>query len=313
MITPALLLAAGLAGAASSSAAPDPKALASFAFDASRPAQERIADIPGWLLERWRAIDEAPDYRSYAPTAADRAAWAQTVAGLPPRLRRALDERLIAAYFVSGLKGNGITDWTLDASSRVYVYMILNPTAFRRTLSETLTERDRSVFTGEAAVAVDAGPGGSGMLYAVAHESAHAFDYVSGLTPFTDPGAAAALSRSTTTAWDVWASYRQPRTEEEFPARTRLRFYGFQPPELEAAQAPDVYAQLARSPFVSLYGSANWADDAAELFVFRHLTGTLGRPYRILVGPPGRRAVIERWGDPRVRERAARVLAPLYD
>lgn len=191
--------------------------------------------------------------------------------------------------------------------------MVFNPAAFQQTLSQTLTRREHSVFRGKAAVSIDAGKGGSGMLYSVAHESAHAFDYVAGLTPYTDGGVAEALSRPTGVSWDVWDSYRQPRPENDFPLRSSLHFYGFNPPSLKASQAAQVYAQLSSSPFASLYGSVNWADDAADLFVFQHLTVALGRPYRIqLRGPGGIRTVAEPMSNPRVRDRAAKILAPIY-
>ena len=299
--------------APASAAPPNPKSFSSFSFDASRPAAERIADMPRWLVKWWSEADGAPHYRSYRPTAAERRVWSQAVEGLPARMRAVLDERLIAAYFVSGLKGNGITDWALDSSSRVYVYMVFNPASFQQTLSQTLTQRERSVFRGKAAVSIDAGKGGSGMLYSVAHESAHAFDYVEGLTPYTDGGVAEALSRPTGVSWDVWDSYWQPRPENDFPLRSSLHFYGFSSPSLKASQAAQVYAQLSSSPFASLYGSVNWADDAADLFVFYHLTVALGRPYRIqLRGPGGIRTAAEPMSNPRVRDRAAKILAPIY-
>ncbi|MDE2489810.1 MAG: hypothetical protein KGM24_03125 [Elusimicrobia bacterium] len=289
-------------------AAPDARALASYRFDASRPADRRVARIPDWLLALWRQADGAPGYRAYAPTPAQRRILAETVDGLPPRLREALDERLIAFYFVKNLKGNGLTDWVLDASSRTYVYMLLNPAGFDESLSAALTGRERSAFRGKADVRVDAGPGGSGMLYTVTHESAHAFDYVRGLTPYTEPRLGELLGRAAPNGWDVWESYANPRPADDFPARAKLRFYGFGAPELAAAEAPAVCAQLAASPFASLYGSRTWAEDAAELFVARHLTQDLGRPLRLICGGKS----YEPMKNPRVRARAEKLLASIY-
>jgi len=219
-------------------------------------------------------------------------------------MREAMSERLIAFYFVQNLKGNGITDWVLDASSRTYTYMILNPAAFDKTLSQVLTERERSVYRGAADVSVDAGPGGSGIVYTVAHEGTHAFDYVRGLTPYVEGGLAARLAMRGTLSWDVWKAYGSPRPEDDFPAREKLHFYGFGAPELDAAEAPAVCAQLARSPFASLYGSRAWAEDVAELFVAYHLTHDLGRPDRLICGGKA----YEPMSNPVVAARAKRVL-----
>jgi hypothetical protein len=304
-----LLLALILLGARASAAETrDARALASYAPDFSRPLAARAAPIPGWLLALWSRADEAPAYADHALTPKEKREFAAALDGLPPRMREVLSERLIAFYFVSNLKGNGITDWVLDASSRTYVYMILNPAAFDKTVSQVLTERERSAFRGVPDLAVDAGPGGSGILYTVAHECAHAFDYTRGLTPFTEGGLAARLGVKAPASWDVWRAYGRPLPKNDYPARAKLHFYGFGAPELDAAEAGPVCAQLAGSPFTSLYGSRSWAEDAAELFVARHLTRDLGRPYRVLCGGK----VYEPMSEARVARRAERILAPLY-
>ena len=283
--------------------------LASFTFDMSRPLADRVAPIPDWLLKLWREEDKTPAYADRALTPKEKREFAAALAGLPARMREAMNERMIAFYFVSNLKGNGLTDWVLDSSSRTFTYMILNPSAFDKTLSQLLTERERSAFRGAADVAVDAGKGGSGILYSVAHECAHAFDFTRGLTPFTDPGEAELLGVKAPASWDVWREYFRPLPDNDYPARAKLHFYGFGGgAALEASEAPAVCTQFAASPFASLYGSRSWAEDAAELFVARHLTKDLGRPYRLLCGGK----LLEPMTNPRIAARADRILAPLY-
>lgn len=296
-----------LSSARAAEPAPDLHALSSYSFDASRPTAERVERIPDWLLAAWKKADEAPEYRAYLPTKEERRQFASALDGLPADMRRTLRERLIAFYFVENLKGNGITNWALDASSRTYVTMILNPAGFRKTLSQILTERERSAFRGAPDLEVDAGPGGSGIVYTASHECAHAYDYVRGLTPFVEPRLAKRLGQVAPAGWDVWESYSAPRREDDYPLRAKLAFYGLGGPNLDAADAPAVCAQRAASPFVSLYGSRSWAEDLAELFVARHLVRDLGRPYRVTCGGrtdeplTGRRAA-----------RAERALTPLY-
>jgi hypothetical protein len=266
--------------------------------------------MPPWLLKAWRELDAAPQYRPYSPTRKEKQEFDRNLEQLPAAIKDAMRERLIAFYFIENLKGNGLTDWVLDASSRSYVYVVINPVVFRQSLAQTLAERDRSAFRGKVELSVDAGKGDGGIVYALAHESLHAYDYIVGITPFTEPDVAP-LRPAPALPWEGWSAYDAPSAESDFAARSRLRFYGFRPPELEAAQAPRVYEDLAKSPFVSLYATRNWADDAAELFVFQHLTQTLGRPYRIMVRGKGGSEAIEPMKSPRVRERAARILKPL--
>lgn len=286
---------------------PDPKALSSYAFDAGRP-YPRLGTIPPWLLELWARQDEAP-YEAYSPTPEEAKVVQAAFDGLPDPMKKAMSERLIAVYLVKGLKGNGITDWTLDASSRPFVYMILNSAGLSQSLSQLMTERDRSAFRGPAEIAVEAGDG-PGILYSVAHESAHAFDYVRGVTPFTEPGLYAALhpGREAPKSWDVWADYGKPKAGSDYPLRSKFRFYGFGDPELEPAQAGQACAQWAASPFASFYGSRSWAEDLAELFVLRHLSEDLGgKLVRRCDGKEYRP-----WDSPKVRSRAMRLLEPLY-
>lgn len=292
-------------------AQPDLKKLSSYAFDGTRPLADRVEEMPPWLLKAWREMDESPQYRPYHPTKREKREFDRNLAKLPAAMTNAMKDRLIAFYFIENLKGNGLTDWVLDASSRSYVYVVINPVVFRQSLSQTIAERDRSAFRGSVELSVDAGAGDGGIVYALAHEALHAFDYIVGITPFTEPDVAT-LRPTPVLPWEGWSAYDSPLAESSFAARPRLRFYGFKPPELEAAEVAQVYHALEKSPFVSLYATRNWADDAAELFVFQHLTRTLGRPYRIRVrGKDGSELMIEPMESARVRERATRILKPL--
>jgi hypothetical protein len=264
--------------------------------------------MPSWLLQLWKDTDQMP-YEAYTPSAPEAEMLSSAFAGLPASMKKTLSERVIAVYLVKGLKGNGITDWALDASSRPYVYMIINPAGFRQTLSELMTERDLTLFRGKADLKVEAG-GKPGILYTVAHESAHAFDYVKDATPYTEPHFGEVLGKKSggTASWDVWADYAKPKPEADYPLRTKLHFYGFGAPELDAAQSDALCSQWAASPFASFYGSRSWAEDLAELFVLRHLTQDLHQPLRRLCGGK----VIAPWDNPKVRARAQRLLEPLY-
>lgn len=265
--------------------------------------------IPPWLLKGWSDYDETTAYAAYEPSAEETRVLSAAFAGLPMPMRKVLDERLIGVYFIKGLKGNGATTWVLDASSRTFVYIILNPAGFSQTLSELMTERDRTLFKGPADLTVEAG-GRKGILYTVAHESAHAVDYVISATPFTDPELYK-LRHSTTSiagGWDAWVEYWKPKPAADYPLRSKLHFYGFGAPELEPAQSAELCAQWAASPFASFYGSRSWAEDFAELFVLRHLTQDLKLPLRRRCGGK----TYSPWDHPKVRARAKKLLAPLY-
>ena len=294
--------------AARAAAPPDQFTLKSYDFDASLPLP-RVRPIPPWLLKMWADLDESP-YEAYMPTAPEAKQLAAAFAGLPGPMKSVLSERLVAVYFVKGLKGNGLTNWMLDASSRPYVYMILNPAGFHQTLSGLLTERDHTLFHGPVDLMVVAG-NLPGIVYTVTHESAHAFDYVRSVTPFTEPHYYEVLHSSLPVkiGWDVWANYTLPVPEADYPLRAKLHFYGFGAPELDPSQAAQLCAQWSASPFASFYGSRSWAEDLAELFVLRHLTQDLHQPLRRACGGKS----YAPWDNPKVRARALRLLKPLYE
>ena len=52
---------------------------------------------------------------------------------------------------------------------------------------------------------------------------------------------------------------------------------------IKISKARRIYEELAETPFLSLYGSQNWAEDFAEMFTWRYFTKTLGQPYEINV------------------------------
>ena len=286
---------------------PDSKVLKSYDFDDSIPLP-RLRPMPPWMLQKWMDLDEMP-YEAYTPTSREAKILDAAFAVLPAPMKKVLSERVIAVYLVKGLKGNGITEWVMDSSSRTYAYMILNPAGFGQTLSELMTERDLTLFRGPADLKVEAGDL-PGIYYTVAHESTHAFDFVRDVTPYTEPAIYEARHPGSKAAahWDVWSEYAKPRPEADYPLRTKLRFYGFGAAELDASQEAELCSQWAGTPFASFYGSRSWAEDLAELFVLRHLTQDLHQPLRRSCGGK----VYSPWDNPKVRARAQKLLKPLY-
>ncbi|MCX5797492.1 MAG: hypothetical protein NTY77_18525 [Elusimicrobia bacterium] len=192
----------------------------------------------------------------------------------------------MGVYFVKNFTGNGMSDWLLDESGQVYAWLVLNPAAFRKTISETLAAREASVFKGDAGVTVDCGTRYQGVLYTILHEGLHVYDYVRGVTPYVEDMVVYATrgGQGLGVSWDVWQSKNEPRPGSDYPGRDKLRFYGLGGgPAIPAADAAKVYKGLMNSPFPSLYGSRSWAEDAAELFTFYHLTRALKQPYAIRV------------------------------
>lgn len=281
-----------------------------YGYNPSSSLEDRIGAMPAKLLEEYRLMDGRPDYKAYTPSPAEKALVLEYLRLMPPAVERIFREKCAGLYFVEGFMGNGMTSWVADGSGKLYFHMALNPAAFRQTLSETMSERERSCFIPAKGwkVSVETGEKYKGLAYAIFHEGTHAVDYLAGITPLVDPGLPAAyrparhFDRGLFTG--AWAAHSKPAPGGDYQDRDKLAFYGLGGgPKIPVDRAPSVYEGLNGSSFVSLYGSKSWAEDFAELTAYALIVRKLGQPYRIKVtgpdvlmvsepmnGPAGRRA-----------------------
>ncbi|MBI5882987.1 MAG: hypothetical protein HZB91_07780 [Elusimicrobia bacterium] len=265
--------------------------LKSYIFDPKTPLESRIGPCQDFLVKLMREFDDRPDYQAYEPTPEERALLVGHVQGLPQGMRKAFQERLVGLCFIKPFTGNGMASWLVDEDKNLFVNIILNPAGFEKSLSAVLTARDASLFKGDAGVKLDCGDKDKGILYTLLHEGTHAFDYIRGITPYVDDSLTYMLreGKGLDAKWDVWDGYSKPGKEADFPMRKKLKFFSLGGgPLLKPKEAGEAYRQLARSPFASLYGSQSWAEDAADMGVFYHLTQKLKQPCRVTVpGPEG--------------------------
>ena len=291
------------------------KQLKSYDFDPKSPLESRIGPCPGFLVDFMKNMDNKTDYQSYTPTPQETELIRGYFAALPAPMRRAYQERLVGIYFIRNFTGNGMSDWLMDEAGQVYAWLVLNPAAFPKTISETLTAREASVFKGDAGVTVDCGTKYQGVLYTILHEGLHVYDYARGVTPYVEDTVvyAARSGKGRGVSWDVWKNINKPRSDADYPERDKLRFYGLGGgPAIPAADAVRLYKGFVKSPFPSLYGSRSWAEDAAELFTFYHLTRALKQPYAIRVA--GKESLtIEPMKSGKVLSRAESLYGSLYE
>lgn len=290
----ALLLAAACSGKPEQPGLPEMARLELYNYSPAASLEDRIGLIPARLLEIYRALDNNYGYKPYLPTPQEKALLLEYLALMPPAYGRVFREKCAGLYFVEGLIGYGVTSWVVDGEGRLYFTMILNPAALRETLSETMTNRERSCFIPESGqgVAVDAGVKYKGLAYALFHEAAHALDYIEGVTPCTDqdqPERYRAVPRPDGGLFtEAWESYSKPFPRNDFLFRDKLTFYGFGGgPKINIFDAYGAYSGLSGSPFVSLYGAKSWAEDFAELTAYGLIAGKLGQPYRVKLSMKG--------------------------
>jgi hypothetical protein len=172
----------------------------------------------------------------------------------------------------------------------VYAFIAINPATLREGMSEWMTAREASCFSGAstgagaAEVFVDCGTAYKALLYILAHECGHVADYVYHYTPYTEPAIEELGLGVSGTPFveNIWAEYAKPGERADFPGRTDVTFYGLGGgPKIPIANAGDLYLGLSNSPFPSLYAAQNWAEDFAECFTWYFFTDRLGQKYKV--------------------------------
>jgi hypothetical protein len=183
-----------------------------------------------------------------------------------------------------------MTNLVLDSSDKVHAFIAINPAMLRTGLSEWMTSREASCFSGAStaagspAVFVDCGTSYKALLYALAHECSHVADYVFHYTPYTEPAIKELGLGVAETPFvkNIWLDYAKPEERADFPRRADITFYGTGGgPKIPLDSAADLYRGLSNSPFPSLYAAQNWAEDFAECFTWYFFTDRLGLPYKV--------------------------------
>ena len=301
----AAVLLAGLAGCASQGKGGELRKriadtpamnLTTYKFDPATPMAERIGPAPKFVLEHLREVDGRDDYAAYEPTETDVALTLEYLDLLPAWFDAMLVERLVGIYFVENLLGSAFTEFVLDKDDTVYAFIAVNPATLGTGLSEWMTVREASCFSGASSgtggsaaadavqVFVDCGTTYKGLLYALVHECGHVADYVYHYTPYTDPAIAELGLGVADTPFveNIWTEYAKPEGRADFAGRTDVTFYGTGGgPKIPIAGAAELYQRLSNSPFPSLYAAQNWAEDFAECFTWYFFTDRLGQSYRV--------------------------------
>lgn len=270
------------------------KRFENYSFDPSLPLIDRVEKVPDIVLSYYRKMDEAPSYAAYAPSREEMREIERCLAALPGVHRRVLEEKLLGIYFIDNFLGSGMADYVLDEDDDMYLILIFNPLTLKAGLSEYVSYKENTCFVQDdpaIEIEIELGDSYSGFMYILMHETTHCIDYIERFTPFVEPHLAELQGRGghdTSFSGTVWEAYDKVRENVPFAYKDRVTFYGFcGGPKLKLSEAVEVYRGLARTPFVSLYSSFNWAEDFAEYVTYYYFVHGLGLKYRITVRKNG--------------------------
>lgn len=249
-------------------------------------AINKIGIIPQLLLDTLKKWDNDSSYTPFIPDSNQINVFAKSISQLPPLNRKALEKRLLGIYFIKNFKSSGMTDFARDSSGVLFFYFVFDSRLFDETVRQRATMKENSCFIQKSrSIRIECGENISAVLFSLLHESTHAVDLVYQITPFPHrilstlrmyPKFTSGFSQP------IWDSFRNPKREYEFLGRDSLTFYGFNNgPKHRIEEAKGLYYYFQETPFASLYGSLNWAEDLAELVTFYHLTQIMGTNYKI--------------------------------
>ncbi len=264
--------------------------LKNYSFDPSSSVESRVKNIPGFVLDYLKKLDEKEDYKNYPLKEEEMNIIIDSINKLPELHKKVFKERLLGIYFVDNFLGSGFAEWVLDDNKQVYCFMVFNPKVLKNNISDWITHKENTCFINDnpdISIEIDCGTAYNGFLYILLHESTHIVDYVKIITPYVEEALIGILGMKIETkefTQGIWADYSIPEKDYDYNYRKSITFYGFGGgPKINISDSGNVYKQLSQTPFVSIYGSKSWAEDLAEFLAFYHLTQKLNQPYTITV------------------------------
>ncbi|MDH5654307.1 MAG: hypothetical protein OEZ34_00230 [Spirochaetia bacterium] len=261
------------------------------------------------LLNYMKKLDGKEIYSFYSPTESDKKTIQFSIDLLPPLIKQNLQERVIGIYFINHFISTGYTDWVIGHDGKIYSVILINPDVFKMNVSEILQKREKTCFQSNSSsvkIKIHAGKQ-SAFDYILLHEAVHSADYSHRISDIDEESynqIKPFIKRKFKPVDTIWNSSNTPYKHFDFQNRENISFYGFRKgPHLTLDQAPDLYADLQKSPFASLYGSQYKVEDLAELVTMYHLSIIQGNEYAIEISSPKIRMKIHPLQSQKVKKR----------
>lgn len=269
------------------------------------------ADLQSFLSAYGRSQQQACTLTEASPDL--KADLTQALATLPASLISTLSKSVLGIFFADGLGASGLTDMVAlgDGSTNIGFIIVLDRQAFAHVSANTWASwKENSAFMADTQVHIDVCIAEQendhrlqAMRFLLLHEFGHVLATMTDICPkewtLPLPKLAGHFSKH---SWQTSGS-KSIRPEQNFPHREKISFY--RPPALHARQAVDLYRDLARTAFPTLYASMDVQEDFAECFATYVHTQLLGQPYRLQVRVGDTLAFTsdDFWASPRASEK----------
>ena len=242
--------------------------------------KNRIAVAPESIFKKF--IDAGMQPTNHELTGVEQEKIAEAFSLLPPLHIKILKENLHSISFMDNMPNTALTSPVESADSIKKFNITFRAGILNETISEWATWKEKSLYDATTKpsleIKIDAG-NLDAFVYVLLHEATHVVDAVLKLTP--DAEEDENLVQHTPYTKNIWRLFNSPTAifTNSILEKTRFRSGKVQP----ITSAKEIYNELEKTPFVSLYGMASWYEDIAELVTIYHLTNKLNQPFVVYV------------------------------
>lgn len=246
--------------------------------------ENRIAIAPETVFKKF--FDAGMNPTNHELTDIEQEKIAKAFSLLPPLHVKILKENLHSISFMDNMPNTALTSPVISADSIKKFNITFRAGILNETISEWATWKEKSLYDTSAnptfEVQIDAG-NLDAFVYVLLHEATHVVDAVLKLTPNAEEDEN--LVQHTSYTKNIWRLFNSPRAKFTNPILEKTRFRSGKVQSITSAK--EIYNELEKTPFVSLYGMASWYEDIAELVTIYHLTNKLNQPFVVYIKENG--------------------------
>ena len=241
---------------------------------------ERILKAPESVFKKFQDAGMQPE--NHPLSKSEQGKVERALSNLPPAYYKLLEHHLHSISFMDNMPNTALTSIIESTGPAKMFNITIRASILNETVSDWATQKENSCFDQEVdptmKIEIEGGELDA-IQYILLHEASHVIDGVLEITPHQrDLNSYADINSFTK---GIWSNMNTPIEKyQDYPLKEN-RFRSGK--KTAIIQSCDMYRELKETPFVSLYGTASWFEDFAELMTLFHLTSVMNQPYKVVI------------------------------
>lgn len=260
------------------------------------PADDELIDFL-WKMNEKGGFSERPTKVSLSTE--QKSTVVEAIADLPSKVQQLINDNILGIAFVENLGGSGLTESLLGEAYRKG-FMVFDIKVLRLKANDWCSWKENTPFAPapgwKLRCRIERKSGDTvknAFQYIFLHEAGHALNltapYIEHWNDWITTEEKLARQRFPRISWTFQEHELVSKDEAAFPLRKKVRYYSDQ--QLPMEQAKDVYQQLEKTSFPTLYAATNYGDDWAEAFANYVHVVMLKRPFEIELTRDGKKVL----------------------